>query len=301
MGPSGVTMIKLPMLSVLSRDGKSNSQFKQWLYEVWVLQAIYLKVSLKKAIIWSLKGDAANSVQYIGVDAKVEDMIQKLEGQYGQVASSDVLPQTFYQMILEKNKQVQMVTGRSEGNLNQLKLKFPQMVQESDVSRQLQDRLFYGMNKTLRHRINYLYNNPTIDYPQLKLVAHKAESEIADVVKTTVKVKATSVTDEKNNEIEVIWDQITQLMSAVKSNESWETNKHSFKNKWDAIVLGARLISKGPLKEGYKPIQCLKCRGWYPSYKNCTTMLNFMWEEYVEGGPLTKQKQHQGQSNWKQN
>ena len=83
--------------------------------------------------------------------------------------------------------------------------------------RQLQDRLFYGMNKTQRYSICYLYINPTIDYPQLMLEDHKTEFEISNVAKPMVEAEAASVIDEKKDEIEAIGDQITQLMSAVKS------------------------------------------------------------------------------------
>ena len=38
----------------------------------------------------------------MGINAKVEDMIHKLEVQYGQLVSGDVLFQTFYQMMQEK-------------------------------------------------------------------------------------------------------------------------------------------------------------------------------------------------------
>ena len=104
---------------------------------------------------------------------------------------------------------------------------------------------FYGMNRTLRDSICYLYNDPAIYYPQLMLEDHKAEFEISYVAKTMVEAEAASVIDEKKDKTEAIGDQIFQLMSAVKSYKSREPNKKdSFKNKRDAIVLDPRLILK---------------------------------------------------------
>ena len=49
-------------------------------------------------------------------------MMSRLEHQYGELASSDVLLQNFYQMMQEKNEKIQAFTAKLDGSLNLLKL-----------------------------------------------------------------------------------------------------------------------------------------------------------------------------------
>ena len=50
-------------------------------------------------------------------------ILSKLETQFGQVANSVNLFQTFYQMVQEKNKKIQTFATGLEGSLNQLRLR----------------------------------------------------------------------------------------------------------------------------------------------------------------------------------
>ena len=63
-------------------------------------------------------GDAARLVCYLGLDTQVRDILNKLETQFRQVASSDVLFQAFYQMAHNKNEWVQNFAAHLEGSLN---------------------------------------------------------------------------------------------------------------------------------------------------------------------------------------
>ena len=55
-----------------------------------------------KQLFNSIKGVAARLIQYTGPQARVEQMLSKLEHQYGQVASSDVLIQNVSNDVREK-------------------------------------------------------------------------------------------------------------------------------------------------------------------------------------------------------
>ena len=62
----------------------------------------------------------------------------------------------------------------------------------------LRDRLFYGILKTLRDSIRYLYDNPTVTYTQLLVAARNAEAEVSDgkLGTMTIKAKAATANDE---------------------------------------------------------------------------------------------------------
>ena len=67
---------------------------------------------------------------------------------------------------MERNKKDQSYTTRMEGSLNQIRVTFPGMISNDEAEVKLRDRLFYGVLKTLRDSIRYLYNNPTVTYTQ---------------------------------------------------------------------------------------------------------------------------------------
>ena len=62
----------------------------------------------------------------------------------------------------------------------------------------LRDRLFYGVFKTLRDSIRYLYDNLTVTYTQLLVVARKSEAKVSDGKLGAMTIKAKAVTANEN-------------------------------------------------------------------------------------------------------
>ena len=88
--------------------------------------------------------------------------------------------QHFYGVHMEKNERVQSYSTRMEGSLNQILVKFPGMISDAEAEIKLRHRLFYGVLKTLRDSIRYLYDNPAVTYTQLLVAVSKAEAEVDD-------------------------------------------------------------------------------------------------------------------------
>ena len=68
------------------------------------------------------------------------------------------------------------------------------MISDAEAEIKLRDRLFYGVLKTLRHSVSYLYDNPAVTYTQLLVAARKAEAEVSDGKSGTMTIKAKAVT-----------------------------------------------------------------------------------------------------------
>ena len=68
------------------------------------------------------------------------------------------------------------------------------MISDSEAEIKLRDRLFYGVLKTLRDYILYLYDNLTVMYTQLLVAAMKAEAEVGNSKTGTVTIKAKAAT-----------------------------------------------------------------------------------------------------------
>ena len=85
-----------------------------------------------------------------------------------------------------------------EGSLNQIQVKFPGMISNANAEIKLRDRLFYGILKTLKDSIRYLYDNPAVIYTPLLVPARMAEAEMSDGKSgtMTIKAKATTANDE---------------------------------------------------------------------------------------------------------
>ena len=110
-----------------------------------------------------------------------------------------------------------------EGSLNQIQVKFPGMISNSEGEIKLRDRLFYGVLKTLRDSIQYLYDNLTVTYTQLLVAARKAEVEVSDSKKGTMTIKAKAAI--ANDELGSLKQKISDLVAVVKAYHVQENSK----------------------------------------------------------------------------
>ena len=127
-------------------------------------QQSYAEPLVREAIIQSVKGWAADLVCFLGPNTAVEKIISEIETAYGTVLGYDVLMQYFCGMHMEQNEKVQSYATRMKGSLNQIWVKFSGMISNAEAEIKLRDRLLYGVRKTLRDSIRYLYDNPAVTY-----------------------------------------------------------------------------------------------------------------------------------------
>ena len=138
---------------------------------------MYPEPLLRQGVLYSLQDQAANSMCYLGPEATLKDIIQKLDTQYGQAASTDVLFQKFYELSQEKSERVHTFTARPEGCLNQLWLCFPKYDSRSRCEQATKGTFILCILKPLRGSVCYLYNNQTITYTRLMVATRKAEGK----------------------------------------------------------------------------------------------------------------------------
>ena len=102
-----------------------------------------------------------------------------------------------------------------EGSLNQISVQFPRMISDAEAKVKLRDRLFYGVLKTLRDSIRYLYDNPTVRYTQLLVAVRKAEAKVSNGKLGTMIIKAKAAT--ANDELVSLKQQVSDLVAVVKA------------------------------------------------------------------------------------
>ena len=116
-----VPIPKLPQFS--GTDAKGDASYQVWKYEVTCLlkEKIYPDAHILQAIRRSVKGEARESLLSAGETASSEDILKKLNGIYGTVASNESILQQFY---LEKQREEENVAQyiiRLENMLQQIK------------------------------------------------------------------------------------------------------------------------------------------------------------------------------------
>jgi hypothetical protein len=218
--------------------------------------------------------------------------LQKLTAQYGQVASADVLMQDFYALQQSKGERIQTFAARLEGAIEQIRLRYPDLVLEKDRDAHLRDRLFYGMHKNLRDSIRFMYENAEIKFQQLMLAARRAESESIDR-KVLPKVAKATVVD-RDSSLDELKHQMTQLMSAVtlgpqtqkkggarntNNNSGKRSNGEQSKPKEEGVQRQTEdfaNLEKFKKKNWQRETRCFKCSGFGHISRFCSSRLNGM-------------------------
>ena len=96
-------------------------------------------------------------------------------------------------------------------------MKFPRMISDAEAKVKLRDRLFYGILKTLRDSVKYLYDNPTVTYTQLLVAAREAEAEVSDSKLGIMTIKAKAAT--ANDKLVSLKQQVLDLVAVVKATK----------------------------------------------------------------------------------
>ena len=152
-----------PRINTFSSDAtpvKTKVSFKHWYHEVQCVKDHYPESVVWESIIRSLKGEAADMVQYMGPTTSVAHILQKLSVIFGTVASFDVLMQNFYKVTQGNNEKVPSFTMRLEVTLNQIQLQCPRRMSDLEAQQHLKDCLFHGICKHICDSIQYLYSTP---------------------------------------------------------------------------------------------------------------------------------------------
>ena len=70
---------KMPKISTFSGDSTQKGEvlFEQWVFEVRSVMQSHTEATLQEGMVWSLQGATSHLVQYLGLQALVEEIINK--------------------------------------------------------------------------------------------------------------------------------------------------------------------------------------------------------------------------------
>ena len=108
---SQYTPLSFPKITVFSGEEprpKTESSFEEWKYEVRCLRKdkMFSEATIGQAIRKSLKGQAKKVLLPMGSDATVDQIIQRLEGVFGNVATPKSIIQEFYTVYQKQDESV---------------------------------------------------------------------------------------------------------------------------------------------------------------------------------------------------
>ena len=98
----------------------------------------YPELVVRESIMQSLRGAVVDMARYMGPNASVSKILEKLSVIFGTVTSFDVLMQNFYK-ISQGNEKVPSFATRLEGTLNQIRIKCSSRIANHEVPSHLKD------------------------------------------------------------------------------------------------------------------------------------------------------------------
>ena len=117
-------------------------------------------------------------------DTDLNDLIKRLDQQFGVGQAGDEILRDFHQMIQVPKESVQDFGAKVECIFRTINECFPGWY----APVQLKTRFFHGINDRLRDSMRYLYDRPEANFEDLLLAAMQAEVESRDHHLTKAKV-----------------------------------------------------------------------------------------------------------------
>ena len=152
-------------------------------------------------------------ISFLGFDANLDDILEKVEKWFGKQLSGDHLQQEFYQLAQDKTEKVRQFAGRLEQKYKYLKEKFPDKYQMKD----LKDRLFHRMHPHIHESMRFLYKEAEVTYEELLFEMLEVEKDCCSSKSTSVKSKAAVVKHEASPSLQKLTQEISVLTTVVKS------------------------------------------------------------------------------------
>ncbi|MCG7867590.1 MAG: hypothetical protein JAY74_14665 [Candidatus Thiodiazotropha taylori] len=215
---------KLPFFSGSEEPSKGEVTYEVWSFEVKCLQNTpYLQESvLLQSIRTSLKGSARSLLVPLGEKATVTDILNKLDGFYGNVSSSETLIQTFYSDFQKESETIVQYGSRLEQTLSRaIRYGHIDFVAKDAM---LRSKFWTGLrSQQLKNSTRHLYDSIK-DFQTLLREVRKVEQEDLNSNRPATKQKTAQLhsgqTSDSSDTHSQLLKQMSELMSRMKAMES---------------------------------------------------------------------------------
>ena len=143
--PKSLKPPSLPPFSGAEPVPKDEASCEQWVWQAREALKTCTLGAVRTTIIQSVRGEVREFVSSVGFETSVEELLDKIQEQFGEHWTADRLKQEFYQLTQGKTEKVQQYARRLEAKFKRLRDKIPGMYERSI----LKERLFHGMHQDL--------------------------------------------------------------------------------------------------------------------------------------------------------
>ena len=221
--------------------------------------------AVRLGLLTALRGGARELIEYIGIEAPLEDLIRGLEERYLENLSKDSLICQFYEMVQGKEESIRSFAERIEKVYQRLKKQFPEKYEDESL---LRTRLFQGMNQDLRNSLRYLQDRSNTTYRELLKACTKAEIERRKILKRIENKEANTGIQEER-----IFAKATRKLEQLQVAMRPTSTHKKTEQKGPPIITSA-----GPFRGKRKPRQCWRCGGWGHTSNECRMQGNVWWK-----------------------
>jgi len=227
-------LIQPPRITPFSGSGMSNEiNYETWKFEIRTLQkdSINSKAEIETALKKALRGEAANTVRRLGLNATVTDIIYKLDGIYGAVENSDDLLTEFFKAEQKLDEKVARWGCRIEDLLDRARQQEPlKMDAAHDM---LRCKFWKGLQSHLKEASRHIKDR--MSYDELLVAVRKIEGEDLPLASSNPaeskkgQVKAVAVvTDTVTNEMKELRAMLCAVTKEVKEmKDTLQSSQHT--------------------------------------------------------------------------
>lgn len=224
---------KLPFFSGSEEPQKGETTYEVWNFEVKCLQNAHIHDEhiILQAMRNSLKGSARSMLVPLGEDAKIEDILTKLDGFYGNVATGETLIQSFYGDFQKDTESIVSYGSRLEQTLSRaIRYGHIDLVAKDAM---LRSKFWTGLkSQELKNSTRHLYDTVK-DFQLLLRDIRKVEQEIESSKRPVQNPKvAQQQSGQAQSDTDILSKQMSELMSKMKTLEQkLESQQESLQNQ----------------------------------------------------------------------
>lgn len=211
--PAPRTGYQYPKLgNFFGEEGKGDISWKTFKYEIEAVrnEGVFSPEEIATGIRRAVKGAASDKLRRMGPDVTLDEMLSKLERDYGNIESRETILMKFYTCTQKSNETLESYSSRAEELFEQaISLG---ALRRSDTAT-LKGKIHAGLNKELKHISMFLMQGD-LDYDAFKVELRRLETALKESEATgSVPCKPVVATQKNNtdNEMKAMRDEMKEL------------------------------------------------------------------------------------------
>lgn len=168
--------INLTAFSGIEPVPKNESTFEEFKLEMDSIRQIYSEETIKQALRRSLKGQARKTMLHLGPNATINDIVLRLEENFGNIACEDTILSKFLNSEQEPDESIVAWSLRLEELMLQIEMRTT--MSEREKKEKLRNRFWKGLYSAELRQATRTYFDSDTAYEQLKNKVRREEFEI---------------------------------------------------------------------------------------------------------------------------